>query len=109
MEEIVRLGRYARSEGFLRRSDPEGTARVEEALDLTGLASMRNRNMLTLSGGERQRVFLAQAFCQDPDLLILDEPANHLDLPFQRDLFALIGAVTFIVIFCRSRKGGVRS
>ena len=53
---------------------------------------MRKRNMLTLSGGEQQRVFLAQVFAQDPDLLILDEPANHLDLPFQQELFDLIGA-----------------
>ena len=47
--------------------------------------------MLTLSGGETQRVFLAQALCQEPEILILDEPANHLDLPFQRELFSLIG------------------
>ena len=52
---------------------------------------MRGRNMLTLSGGETQRVFLAQVFAQDPEILILDEPANHLDLPFQRDLFTMIG------------------
>ena len=52
---------------------------------------MRNRNMLTLSGGERQRAFLAQVFCQDPEILMLDEPANHLDLPFQKELFSLIG------------------
>ena len=47
--------------------------------------------MLTLSGGEQQRVFLAQVLCQDPELLILDEPANHLDLPYQKELFSLIG------------------
>ena len=47
--------------------------------------------MLTLSGGECQRVFLAQVFCQDPEILILDEPANHLDLPFQQELFSLVG------------------
>ena len=91
VEEVVSLGRYARHTGFLRKGDPEGPAKIEEALSLTGLADMRKRNMLTLSGGEQQRVFLAQVLCQDPEILILDEPANHLDLPFQQELFSLIG------------------
>lgn len=92
VEEVVSLGRYARCTGFLRHEDPDSAGKVEEALEQTGLAAMRKRNMLTLSGGEQQRVFLAQVFAQDPDLLILDEPANHLDLPFQQELFDLIGA-----------------
>lgn len=91
VEEVAGLGRYAWHTGFFRRGDPDGARRIDEALELTGLADMRNRNMLTLSGGERQRVFLAQVLCQDPELLILDEPANHLDLPFQKELFSLIG------------------
>ena len=91
VEEVVGLGRYARNTGFLRKSDPDGAGKIEEALALTGLADMRKRNMLTLSGGECQRVFLAQVLCQDPEILILDEPANHLDLPFQKEMFTLIG------------------
>ena len=91
VEEVVSLGRYARHTGFLRKGDPEGQSKIDQALSLTGLGDMRKRNMLTLSGGERQRVFLAQVLCQDPEILILDEPANHLDLPFQQELFSLIG------------------
>lgn len=91
VEEVVSLGRYARHTGFLRKGDADGERKIGEALALTGLAEMRKRNMLTLSGGERQRVFLAQVLCQDPEILILDEPANHLDLPFQQELFSLIG------------------
>ena len=89
-EEVVGLGRYARQTGFLRKGDPEGAEKIDKALEMTGLSGMRKRNMLTLSGGECQRVFLAQVLCQDPEILILDEPANHLDLPFQQELFALI-------------------
>ena len=92
VEEVVRMGRYARRGGFLRRGDADETRKTGEALALTGTSEMRGRNMLTLSGGEQQRVFLAQVFAQDPELLILDEPANHLDLPFQRDLFTLSGS-----------------
>ena len=91
VEEVVSLGRYARHTGFLRKGDPDGAEKIDGALKLTGLADMRKRNMLTLSGGECQRVFLAQVLCQDPEILILDEPANHLDLPFQQELCSLIG------------------
>lgn len=88
--EVVEMGRYAHREGFLRGHDPDGAEKVEYALDLTGLSDMRDRDMLTLSGGETQRVFLAQVLAQDPKLLILDEPANHLDLPFQRRFFDMV-------------------
>ena len=91
VEEVVSLGRYARRKSLFRGEDPDGAGMITRALEMTGMADMRGRNMLTLSGGETQRVFLAQVFAQDPEILILDEPANHLDLPFQRDLFTMIG------------------
>ena len=91
VEEVVSLGRYAHSSGFLSGGDEEGTARVEEALEMTGLTHLRHSSVLTLSGGELQRTFLAQVFAQNPKLLILDEPANHLDLKYQKHLFSLIG------------------
>jgi len=91
VEEVAGLGRYAHREGFLRGRDAEGESRLAAALALTGLTEMRRRNMLTLSGGEQQRVFLAQVFAQDPQILILDEPANHLDLKYQEQVFSLVG------------------
>jgi iron complex transport system ATP-binding protein len=63
---------------------------VEKALEMTGLTELRHASMLTLSGGETQRVFLAQVFAQNPRALILDEPANHLDLKYQEHIFSLI-------------------
>ena len=91
VEEVVSLGRYAYRKGFLRGADAQGKEKIREALEMTGLTDLRGRSVLTLSGGERQRVFLAQALAQDPAVLMLDEPANHLDLVFQRQLFSLIG------------------
>ncbi len=90
VEEIVRLGRYAHTRGFLSHRDADGDAAVTHALELTGMEGYRHTNILTLSGGELQRAFLAQVFAQQPDLLVLDEPANHLDLPYQQRIFDLI-------------------
>ena len=90
VEEVVSLGRYAHASGFLAARDDEGEARVSRALELTGLTELRRASVLTLSGGELQRTFLAQVFAQNPKLLILDEPANHLDLIYQKHIFSLI-------------------
>ena len=90
VEEVVGLGRYAYKAGFLSGRDDDGKVRVERALELTGLTALRHASMLTLSGGETQRAFLAQVFAQNPQVLILDEPANHLDLKYQQHIFSLI-------------------
>lgn len=89
VEEVVSLGRYAHASGFLASRDDDGGERVERALELTGLTELRRASVLTLSGGELQRTFLAQVFAQNPQILILDEPANHLDLIYpETHLFA---------------------
>ncbi|MBO4853716.1 MAG: ABC transporter ATP-binding protein [Oscillospiraceae bacterium] len=90
VEEVVRLGRYARSSGLFSRRKTDDDAAVEDALERTGLLSLRRQSVLALSGGELQRVFLAQVFAQNPRYLLLDEPTNHLDPVYQKQIFALI-------------------
>ena len=90
VEEIVGLGRYAYKAGLFSGRDDRGREQVDKALEMTGLTELRHASMLTLSGGEMQRVFLAQVFAQNPQVLILDEPANHLDLKYQQHIFSLI-------------------
>jgi energy-coupling factor transport system ATP-binding protein len=53
--------------------------RVEETLDLLGLADLRNRPLATLSGGQRQRVAIGAAMTSHPRILVLDEPTSALD------------------------------
>jgi len=64
--------------------------RIDEMLDLTGLADKADRPVKGFSGGERQRLGIAQAQIHEPDLLILDEPAAALDPLGRRDVLGIL-------------------
>lgn len=90
VEEVVSLGRYPYRKSGLDPYTQEDKEKVQYALELTGLTALRNKSILNISGGELQRTFLAQLFAQDPNILILDEPVNHLDLQYQESIFGAI-------------------
>ncbi|MDE4134505.1 ATP-binding cassette domain-containing protein [Phaeobacter sp. QD34_3] len=85
VRDLVGFGRYPHHRG---RPDAQDRARVEEALQLFDLMPFAQRHLETLSGGQRQRAFVAMAYVQDTDFLLLDEPLNNLDLAASRALMA---------------------
>lgn len=60
------------------------------ALKTLGIEDLKDKEYTNLSGGERQLVFLARILCQQPDILILDEPTSHLDFGNQIKLLEII-------------------
>ncbi len=81
--EVIKMGRYVR-----RKDNPQ--ERLREIIRRLELEDFKERFFPQLSGGEKQRVVLAQALAQEPEILLLDEPAAHLDISYQLKLFNLL-------------------
>ncbi|MDP3891398.1 ABC transporter ATP-binding protein [Nocardioides sp.] len=71
---------------------PPGTMRrrVEETLDLLGIAELRDRDLRTLSGGQQQRVAIGSVLAMHPRVLVLDEPTSALDPTAAEDVLATL-------------------
>jgi len=89
VNEVVTLGRtpYTGWLGTLNALDKE---KINEALKATDTFGYKERRMHQLSDGERQKVMLARALAQDTDLILLDEPTAHLDLPSRVEMMHLL-------------------
>ncbi len=78
---------------FVTLGTPATRARVQTALAEVGAAHVLDSPVQAVSGGELQRVMLARALLREPDLLVLDEPIQGVDLNGQYELYDLIGGL----------------
>ena len=87
--EVVEIGRYpyTGSLGILSGEDKE---KVSEAMEWTDVADLSDALFSNISDGQKQRVLLARAICQEPDILILDEPTSFLDIRHKIDILQKI-------------------
>lgn len=76
--------------GFSRKITKEDKEKVEQAMEMAGVASFRRRDLRQLSGGERQKAFLSMVIAQDTDVLFLDEPTTYLDIGKQFEILELV-------------------
>jgi len=82
VEELAYHGRYP-YRGFFDSVDVEDREAVERALELAGVAELRDTELGQLSGGQKQLAWIAMVLAQDTDVLLLDEPTTFLDLYHQ--------------------------
>ncbi len=87
--DIVATGRYPYT-GRLGILSPGDEAKVEAAMAAVRVMDIADRSYDAISDGQRQRVLLARALCQEPELIVLDEPTSFLDIRHKLELLTLL-------------------
>lgn len=85
--EMVLLGRLPE---LGRRVSDEDLKKVMDTLDALNISALASRNFSELSGGQKKLVFIAQTLVREPEIILLDEPVNSLDLQKQLELCLLL-------------------
>lgn len=64
--------------------------RAQQLLDMAGVGAVADKSISKISGGQHQRAMLCRALISDPQILILDEPANFVDNKFEKELYEIL-------------------
>ena len=97
-EDVVATGRYPYTGtlGILSENDKE---KVKEAMETVHAWELRNRDFTAISDGQRQRILLARAICQEPEIIVLDEPTSFLDIRHKLELLTILKKMVLDKLF----------
>lgn len=87
--EVVAMGRYPYTNLFGKLT-PKDREAVREALERVHALDLAEQDFTTLSDGQRQRIMLARAICQEPEIIVLDEPTAYLDIRHKIELLDIL-------------------
>ena len=87
--EVVAMGRYPYTNLFGKLTQKD-TKAVQEALERVHALNLAEQDFATLSDGQRQRIMLARAICQEPEIIVLDEPTAYLDIRHKIELLDIL-------------------
>lgn len=88
-EDVVAAGRYPYTGplGLLTAAD---RAQIHAALEIVNAVDIKDCNFLEVSDGQIQRILLARAICQDPEIIVLDEPTSYLDIRYAVEILDVL-------------------
>lgn len=87
--QVVALGRYPHTGIFGRLTEQDKEA-VAQALQRVHGMDLADKDFASLSDGQRQRILLARALCQEPEIIVLDEPTAYLDIRYKLELLEIL-------------------
>ncbi len=96
-EDVVATGRYPYT-GYFGILSEKDRVIVGEAMELVHVSGIKHQDFTKISDGQRQRVMLARAICQEPEIVVMDEPVSFLDIRHKLEFLSVLLAL-------REKKG----